>query len=110
MPGSPSSISAPLSAQTFATRDIQATDAALAEHPQRRTTYGRIQAYCRRELGFTPQTCWIADVLAEQGLTRRQAPNRKDPSAPRKPCPPHRKAQLVEAIRVLGLAMTESGH
>jgi len=89
---------------------IPTTQALGAPEPvARRATYGHIQAYCRRELGFTPQTCWIADVLAEQGLTRRQAPNRKDPGAPRKPCPPHRKAELAQAIRALGLALTEGG-
>ncbi|MGA0603302.1 hypothetical protein ACO2Q3_21520 [Caulobacter sp. KR2-114] len=75
----------------------------------RRATYGQIQAHCRRAYGFTPQTCWIADVLAEQGLTRRQAPNRKNPDAPRKPCPPHRKAELVRAIRALGMLMVDKG-
>jgi hypothetical protein len=71
---------------------------------ERRPTYGQIQAYCRRTYGFTPQTCWIADVLSELGLTRRQAPNRKDPLALRKPCPAHRRFEILEAAKALRLS------
>ncbi|MBS0412563.1 MAG: hypothetical protein JSR86_21790 [Proteobacteria bacterium] len=70
--------------------------------------YAGIQAYCRLEHGFLPQTCWIADVLSQEGLTRRQAPNRKDPSRPKKPCPANRRAEILEAIQALGLARAPS--
>jgi hypothetical protein len=66
--------------------------------------YPSIQAYCRKRYGFNAQTCWIADVLTEFGLTTRQAPNRQDPSSPRKPCPPVRRPAIVEAIHALGYA------
>lgn len=75
---------------------------------KRIAVYGRIQTYCRLEHGFTPQTCWIADILAQEGLTRRQAPNRKDPTRPKKPCPPGRRAEILEAIQVLGLERAQS--
>ncbi|MGA0600253.1 hypothetical protein ACO2Q3_06050 [Caulobacter sp. KR2-114] len=68
----------------------------------KRITYGRIQVYCRREYGFVPPTSWIASVLAEQGMTHRMAPNRKNPSVVARPCPPHRREQVRDAILQLG--------
>jgi hypothetical protein len=64
----------------------------------KRATYGQIQVYCKSHYGFIPQTCWIADVLAELGLTSRQAPNRRNPDRPTKPCPSERRTAIIEAI------------
>jgi hypothetical protein len=90
--------------QTSVTTGRRAGPASVAHRTGKRVAvYARIQAYCRQEHGFLPQTCWIADVLSQEGLTRRQAPNRKDPSQPKKPCPPNRRAEILEAIQALGL-------
>ena len=70
--------------------------------PSRTATYGQIQVYCRSNYGFIPQTCWIADVLADLGMTSRQAPNRKDALQPTKPCPPDRRMAIFEAIERAG--------
>jgi hypothetical protein len=70
---------------------------------KRVSVYASVQLYCRTRHGFLPQTCWIADVLAEHGLTRRQAPNRKNPARPTKPCPARHRDKIVEAIQSLGL-------
>jgi hypothetical protein len=47
-------------------------------------------------------TCWIAHVLADHGLTKRIAHNRKSPDR-RYPCPPDRRPAIVEALRHLGM-------
>jgi len=81
---------------------IRSMSSGLNYPPGRRATYGQIQLYCHSHFGFTPPTCWIADVLNDLGLTRRQAPNRKDPSTPAKPCPDSKRQAIVEAITRAG--------
>ena len=66
-------------------------------------TYKEIQAYIRSRDGVTVQTCWIADVMASHGLTRRIAPNRIDPSKREKPCPLARRATIDQALRHFGM-------
>ncbi len=62
-------------------------------------TYSEITEWIKRRHGFTPQTCWIADVKSAHGLTRGQAPNRISPRSKMKPCPPNRRAAIEEALR-----------
>lgn len=39
-------------------------------------TYPEIQDRVKATHGFTPKTCWVADVKSAPGLTRAPAPNR----------------------------------
>jgi hypothetical protein len=65
-------------------------------------TYREIQAYVRYHSGFMPQTTWIAHVLSDHRLTQNRAPNRLDPTARVKPCPPQKRAAIERALRDLG--------
>lgn len=66
--------------------------------------YERITRYIRTNRGYVAQTCWIAHVLDDLGLTTRTAPNRLDPTKRVKPCPPSKRADIEEAIRALGIS------
>ena len=57
-------------------------------------TYQQIQDWVAKNYGFIPETCWIADVKSQCGLTMRKAPNRIGDKR-KKPCP----KENVEAIR-----------
>jgi len=61
--------------------------------------YREIARISENELGSPPihHTCWIADLLEEQGLTRGPAPNRQHPRRVR--CPARMRPWLLEAIR-----------
>jgi len=48
-------------------------------------TYKQIQDNVRSSHGFKAQTCWIAHVLSDYGLTTRVAHNRKTPMSARNP-------------------------
>lgn len=67
------------------------------------TTYREIQDQIRMAHGFAAKPCWIAHVLSDYGLTRRQAYNRYDPDRRTNPCPPHRRSQIEESLRNLGV-------
>lgn len=64
-------------------------------------TYREAQERVRKHEGFVPQTCWIAHVLSDHGRTSGAAPNRQDPWARAKPCPPHRRAAIERSLRSL---------
>ena len=49
------------------------------------------------------KSCWIAHVLSDHGLTKRQAHNRLDPSKREYVCPPDKRPAIVEALRRLGM-------
>lgn len=66
-------------------------------------SYRMIQYRVKAQAGFVPQTCWIAHVKAERGLTRGKAPNRIDPDARAKPCPPDKRAGIEAALRHFGI-------
>jgi hypothetical protein len=55
----------------------------------------------RREKGFTPKTCWIGHVLAENRKTHRHAPNRLSKTTRKYPCPDHRRADIEAILRKL---------
>jgi hypothetical protein len=61
-------------------------------------TYAEIQNYVREHYGFVAQTCWIADVLSDHGLTRRQAPNRINHTERKKPCPESKRSAIEQAL------------
>jgi hypothetical protein len=62
-------------------------------------TYSEIQNYIAAKYGFLAQTCWIAHVKADNGLTTRPAPNRINPSKRAKPCPYERRKAIEEALK-----------
>ncbi len=66
-------------------------------------TYKEIQERVRRTDGFTPKTCWIADIKAQHGLTTREAPNRMDGSGRKHPCPRNKRSAIEAAMRHLGM-------
>ncbi|TIM23119.1 MAG: hypothetical protein E5Y74_07165 [Mesorhizobium sp.] len=62
-------------------------------------TYKQIQNHVRATRSFVPKTCWIADILAEHGLTKRMAPNRIHPASRMHPCPAAKRNELIAAMR-----------
>jgi len=66
-------------------------------------TYKEIQDHVRKKNGFVPQTCWIAHVLADHGLTTRMAHNRASRNSRAKPCPPDKREAIVAALRHFGM-------
>lgn len=65
-------------------------------------TYKDIQAHVRSVNGFVPKTCWIAHVMADHGLTRRQAANRHDHLVRTHPCPLDKRPAIEAALRHFG--------
>ena len=64
-------------------------------------TYKEIQEHVRRNQGFTPKTCWIADVKELSGVSTRPVHNR---GATRKyPCPPNKRAVIATALSHFGV-------
>lgn len=59
-------------------------------------TYKKIQNEVKNRYGFTPETCWIANVKEIMGLNPRKALNRQGPSRMR-PCPPD-KIDLIKKV------------
>lgn len=66
-------------------------------------TYAEIQRHTKRVYGVSVETCHIADVLREHGLTTRTAPNRIDPLSPVKPCPNGKRQAIEDALRHFGM-------
>lgn len=66
-------------------------------------TYREIQTYVRQNSQFVPQTCWIAHVMSDAGLTSRMAGNRVDPPTRAKPCPPSKRPAILAALRHFGM-------
>ena len=64
-------------------------------------TYREIQEEYKRQFGTTIKTCWIAQVLAAHGLTKRKAPNRIDPNSYKYPCPPAKYPEIEKVLRKL---------
>ncbi|RVD55415.1 hypothetical protein EN828_25305 [Mesorhizobium sp. M2D.F.Ca.ET.185.01.1.1] len=65
-------------------------------------TYKEIQDYVRVTRSFVPKTCWIANILAEHGLTKRVAANRTNPDSRMHPCPAAKREALTAAMQELG--------
>jgi hypothetical protein len=64
-------------------------------------TYAQIQDYVKKHYGFSAQTCWIAHVKSDLGLTERTAPNRQNPNMRVKPCPPAKRSAIIAALKAL---------
>ena len=62
-------------------------------------TYKAIAERVKKQAGFVPKTCWIADIKSQHGLTTRQAPNRFDPNSREHPCPPDKRIAIESAMR-----------
>lgn len=69
-------------------------------------TYKEIQAWVKQNYGFVPETCWIADVKNQCGLSMREAPNRIGISRV-KPCPPEKIGAIRAALRHFGMIKGE---
>ena len=65
-------------------------------------TYREIQQNVKRKYGFTPKTCWIADVKEIAGLHPRKAPNRISDERINS-CPKNKVDQIMEAFKNLGM-------
>jgi len=65
-------------------------------------TYKQIQEWVKREHGFKPKTCWIADVKHQAGLPMRKAPNRKGVRRLH-PCPQAKIKPIRAALRHFGM-------
>lgn len=62
--------------------------------------YREIQAWVRQNFRFLPQSCWIADVMNDFGLTKRIAANRLSSAVRTNPCPlGGRRDAIVSALR-----------
>ena len=66
-------------------------------------TYKQIQATVKQVAGFTPKTCWIADLKEQKGLTTRAAPNRRSATSRGYPCPETKREGILKAFRQLGM-------
>ena len=62
-------------------------------------TYKQIQNWVKKEYGFVPKTCWIADVKHKSGLPMRKAPNRQGVER-LYPCPSGKVEQQIRAAFV----------
>lgn len=62
-------------------------------------TYREIQLAVKKDFNFVPKTCWIAHVLPDHGLTKRQSPNRISATKRKYPCPDHRRADIEKVLR-----------
>ena len=69
-------------------------------------TYKQIQSHVREVYGFVAKTSWIAHVMELCGLAVRPAHNRISALYRAHPCPPHRRAQIAEALGHFGVVTT----
>lgn len=60
--------------------------------------YRREREYILRKYGMRVDTCEIAHVKAERGLTRGAAPNRIDPTGRKKPCRAAVRGAVLDAV------------
>jgi len=66
-------------------------------------TYKQIQEHVRGQTGRVPKTCWIAHVMADEGLPMRIAPNRFSETERQNPCPPERRPAILAALQHFGM-------
>jgi hypothetical protein len=64
-------------------------------------TYKEIQQIVKEEHGFIPKSCWIAHILFDHGLTKRQSSNRIDPNIRKYPCPENKRLQIEQVMKRL---------
>lgn len=64
-------------------------------------TYKEIQQAVKEAHGFVPKTCWIAHILSDHGLTKRQSPNRIDTTSRKYPCPAEKRQAIEQTMKRL---------
>lgn len=64
--------------------------------------YKEVTLHVRHAGGGHVASCYIAHVLADNGLTSRIAANRIDPNNRVKPCPASKRPYIEAALRTLG--------
>jgi hypothetical protein len=69
----------------------------------RAARYTDIAAYVRDRHGYSVKSCWIADVMEQNGLRLRRAPNRIDCNHRTNPCPTQKVSSIEEALRHYGI-------
>jgi hypothetical protein len=62
-------------------------------------TYSEMTEWIKDRHGFAAQTCWIADVKSDCGLTRGAAPIRISSSTKVKLCPANKRGAIEDALR-----------
>jgi len=60
-------------------------------------TYKQIQEWVKKKYGFTPKTCWIADVKEQCGLKVRKTWNRQGKQR-LVPCPQDKIKPIKKAL------------
>ena len=65
-------------------------------------TYAKMQEYVKQKYGFSPKSCWIADVKELCGLTVRKGWNRVGKQRMH-PCPKDKFEAIKEALNHFGL-------
>ena len=64
-------------------------------------TYKEIQAYVKKEFGYTPKTCWIAHAKELSGLPVKRSHRRSGERV--YPCPEEKLRDIQEAFRHFGM-------
>jgi len=62
-------------------------------------TYKEIQSEVRNRFLTYVRSCWIAEIKALYGLTRRIAHNRISPSGYKHPCPVEKRSMIETVLR-----------
>jgi hypothetical protein len=63
------------------------------------SVYDQLRDYIFERYQFTAQSCWIAHVLSDHGLTKRVAANRRNGASRTKPCPTSKRPAIEAALR-----------
>jgi hypothetical protein len=66
---------------------------------RRAARYKDIRGWVRTRYGYSVKTCWIADVMEQNGLSVRRAPNRFEVKHRANPCPVQKREPITEALR-----------
>ena len=64
-------------------------------------TYKQIMAYVKNKYGYTPTTCWIADVKRKLGYPIGPVYNKKSETPTKNPCPAKKFNDIKEAFGTL---------
>jgi len=70
---------------------------------RRAARYRDIANHVKAGNGYTVKTCWIADIMEQNGLKVRRAPNRIDSQHRENPCPIEKREAITEALRHFGV-------
>lgn len=61
-------------------------------------TYDEIKMYVKAKYGYSPKSCWIADVKEQAGLPVRRSWNRASDER-KNPCPRQKVDAIMNALR-----------